>query len=133
MDINKLKLECLRIARLSWQNNNRQSYVVCFRDNEYFTALLPEFVFNREMLKTYLDALNSEEDWSAMALYRLTHAALTITLIMGTMMVSCTADIIDDYGGITLCDFTPWVECDSLESCVANDVNLALTRRMENG
>jgi len=133
MDIENIKHECLRIARLSWQNNQRQSYVVCFREEEYFTAMLPRFVFAPEMLKTYLDALALEENWDAMALFRRLRGGVNITLLAGSKMFSSTADIIDDYGAVTLSDFTPWEECDSLERCVANDVNNALLRRVENG
>ena len=106
-----IKLECLRLARISWRTNRYPPYVVGFKNGEILPIPMPSFIYNQVMLAKFLETLSSEGDLDATALFHQADVGnLTITLIIQGRVMTTSADIIDDYGGVYLSDFSEWQE-----------------------
>ena len=104
-----IKLECLRLARISWRTNRYPPYVVGFKDGEILPIPMPSFIYNQVMLAKFLETVSSEGDLDAIAYFHQADIGnLTITLIIQGRVMMTTADIIDDYGGVYLSDFSEW-------------------------
>ena len=137
----KLKLECLRIARISWRTNQHPPFVVGFKNGEIFPIPMPSFIHSQDMLVTFIEVVSSEVsldgDWEATALFhQVGKGNMTITLIGPEKMMTTEADIVDDYGGVYLSDFSEWQDLGNsnitLSHCLSRDVGNAIQRRMEN-
>ena len=133
-----IKLECLKIARLLWRNNNQPPYLVAFKDGEASPIPTPQFMHNENLLSRFveiiaLDILEGGE-WQAIALFHQPNkGSLVISLILPGKVLTSFADIIDDYGAICLSDFSPWEELDNgitLERCLNRDVSYAVANRL---
>ena len=133
----KLKLECMRLARISWRINQHPPFVVGFKDGENFMMVLPSFIYNQAMLNTFIETIALDGDWDATALFhQMGKGNMTITLIVPDKIMTTSADIIDDYGGVYLSDFSQWQEHSkdniSLSHCLSRDVGNAIQRRVAN-
>ena len=91
------------------------------------------------MQETFLETISSESDLDATAFFHQADIGnLTITLIMQGKVIMTTADIIDDYGGVYLSDFSEWQDVSksniSLGDCLSRDVvNAGLGRVVNYG
>ena len=106
-----IKSSCLKIAKSSWRINKYPPYIIGFRDGETLSIPMPSFIFNQAMQETFLETISSEGDLDATAFFHQADIGnLTITLIMQGKVMTVSADIIDDYGGVYLSDFSEWQE-----------------------
>ena len=133
----KVKLECFRIARTSWRINQHPPFVVGFKNSERFTMLMSRFSSNQEMQVKFFETISSSDDWDAIAMFNSEgKGVMTITLIVPDKMMTTSADIIDDYGGVYLSDFSEWQDLGnsniSLRDCINRDVGNAIQRRAVN-
>ena len=134
-----IKLECLRLARISWRTNRYPPYVVGFKDGEILPIPMPSFIYNQVMLAKFLETVSSEGDLDAIAYFHQADIGnLTITLIIQGRVMMTTADIIDDYGGVYLSDFSEWQDISkgniNLGNCLSRDVvNAGLGRVVNYG
>ncbi len=134
----KFKLECMRLARISWRINQHPPFVVGFKDGENFMMVMPPFIYNQAMLITFLETISSEEDWDAIALFNFGGSgSMVITLLVGDKLMTTSADIIDDYGAAYLSDFSEWQDLGSsnnitLSHCISRDVVNSIQKRAVN-
>lgn len=137
----KFKLECMRLARLSWRTNQSPPFIIGFKNDETFPIPTPSFIYSQDMLATFLEVISSEVsldgDFDAMALFhQVGKSNMTITLIVPDRALTTSADIIDDYGGVYLSDFSKWQELESgninLSHCLSRDVGNAIPKKAVN-
>ena len=132
-----VKLECLRAARIAWRINQHPPFVVGFKNGESFTMLMPRFSSNQEMQVKFFETISSSDDWDAIAMFNSEgKGVMTIILVVPDKTMTTSADIIDDYGGVYLSDFSEWQDLGgsnmTLSHCLSRDVGNAIQSRVEN-
>ena len=135
-----VKLHCLEAARNSWQVKCFPPYVIGFKNSESFMMMMPSFISNREMINQFLDTVSSEEEWDSMAFFNHTgDGDFMVTLILPDGVFVSKAEIINDFGGLSLGDFSKWQDVNdagdeniSLNRCLSRDVGNAIQKRMKN-
>jgi hypothetical protein len=137
MNEEQIKRECLKIAEDAWYKRQYlKSFVVGFRDEEYFSILMPWFADTDESRKIFLATVTLEAEWDGIAMFHQEGMKVTVTLIVpGGAFISC-ANVVSEYGGLNLAGFSNWQNClePTLEACVLRDIERALAnRRVENG
>ena len=104
-----IKSSCLKIAQTSWRTNKYPPYIIGFKNGEILPIPMPSFIFNQAMQETFLETISAESDFDATAYFHQADIGNpTITLIMQGKVMTTSADIIDDYGGVYLSDFSEW-------------------------
>ena len=132
-----VKLHCLEVARNSWKARHCTPYVLGFKNGESFMMLMPGFITNREMINKFVDTVSPEEEWDAMSIFNHTDEGnIEVTLVLPGRLLVATAEIIHDFGGLSLGDFSNWQNVDdegvSLSHCLSRDVGNAIQKRMKN-
>ena len=132
-----VKIHCLEAAINSWQVSYYPPYVIGFKNSESFMMLMPSFISNREMINQFIDMASSEEQWEAVSIFNYTDEGnIVVTLVTSERVLVATAEIIHDFGGLSLGDFSDWQDADdeniSLSRCLSHDVNNATEQRINN-
>ena len=133
----KVKLHCLEVARNSWKARHCTPYVIGFKNGESFMMLMPGFITNREMINQFVETVSSEDEWDAMSIFNHTDEGnVVVTLVTPERVLVATAEIIHDFGGLSLGDFSDWQNADdediSLKNCLSRNVGNASQKRINN-
>jgi len=133
-----LKADCIDIAKQSWMINQYPPFVVGFKGEEKYPLKLPGFSISNDVLDRFIEIVSECEEWDAIAVYTSNgNREFKIKLIMPDKVLTATADIIDDYGGVTLSDFSDWQddknEKITLAGCINHDLDNAYKRRVNCG
>ena len=133
-----LKADCIDIAKQSWLINQHPPFVVGFKGEHQFPMMLPGFSTTQAIQDRFLEIVTESEDWDGIAIFTVSDKrGYQIKLIVPDKIVTATADIIDDYGGVSLTDFGCWQRVDetgiSLTDCINRDVDNACKRRLKYG
>ena len=133
----KVKLHCLEAAKNSWQARHCPPYVIGFKNCESFMMLMPGFISNREMINQFVETVSSEDEWDAVSIFNHTDEGnIAVTLVTPERVLVATAEILHDFGGLSLGDFSDWQNADdediSLKNCLSRDVGNAIQKRINN-
>lgn len=129
-----LQADCIDIAKQSWLVNHLPPFVVGFKGEQQFPMMLPGFSTTQVIQDRFLEIVTESEDWDGIAIFTTNgKREYQIKLILSGKIITATADIVDDYGGVSLTDFGHWQVIDktgiTLTDCINRDLNNSYKRR----